>query len=184
MGDYPEKHFGLRAASDGRPIVDDSVLKSNTQKLFVEIPFNIGKLKKVNQSVALEWRLALRRVLQEMLSQGAMLTDFVTMAERCWYVMSSPDTWYLYVLVCSDDSLYTGVTMNLERRVMQHNAGRGASYTASRRPVRLVGAWAFPGRGRALRAELRFKRQTRQTKLKCVHEQLGFEDAPFVDLGS
>jgi predicted GNAT superfamily acetyltransferase len=184
VGDCPDKHFALRAKSDGRPLLDDSVLRSNTRHLFVEIPFDVGRLKKANQDIALEWRLALRRVLQDKVSRGMMLVDFVTLGERCWYVLSSPGTWYLYVLACSDESLYTGVTSDLERRVVQHNAGQGASYTASRRPVQLVGAWAFPGRSRALRAEVSFKRQTRQAKLKCVREQLAFEDALFVDLGS
>ena len=47
--------------------------------------------------------------------------------------------WYVYILRCSDDSLYTGVTTDLARRVEEHNQGsRGARYTRARRPVQLV----------------------------------------------
>ncbi len=181
VGDFPDERFVLRTGADGRPLLGDALLRSDAQRLFVEIPFDLVGLKQVNQAAALEWRLALRRVLQDAFSCGATLVDFVTLGERCWYVLSLPDTWCLYVLECSDKSLYTGVTSDLERRVAQHNAGRGASYTASRRPVRLVAAWAFAGRSRALRAEVSFKRQSRGAKLKYVCEQLPFEDAPFVE---
>ncbi|MCY4527151.1 MAG: GIY-YIG nuclease family protein, partial [Anaerolineaceae bacterium] len=43
--------------------------------------------------------------------------------------MAAPKTWFLYVLQCSDKSLYTGITVNVERRLRQHEAGKGASYT-------------------------------------------------------
>jgi predicted GNAT superfamily acetyltransferase len=179
VSDCPDESFLLRAGSNGRPLLSDSSLRLCAQRHFVEIPFDLGGLKRVNRAAALEWRLALRQVLQDTLWRGAVLVDFVTKGERCWYVLKLPDTWYLYVLLCSDESLYTGVTSDLERRVSQHNAGRGASYTASRRPVRLVAAWAFAGRSHVLRAEASFKRQSRQAKLRYVHEQLSFMDAPF-----
>jgi putative endonuclease len=48
--------------------------------------------------------------------------------------------WYVYIVRCSDGSLYTGITTNLERRVAEHNSGgpKGARYTRARRPVKLV----------------------------------------------
>lgn len=45
--------------------------------------------------------------------------------------------WFLYMVECRDGSLYTGITNNVERRVEEHNAGTGARYTRSRRPVRV-----------------------------------------------
>ncbi len=45
--------------------------------------------------------------------------------------------WFVYMVECSDGSLYTGITNNLERRVQQHNDGTAARYTRSRRPVRI-----------------------------------------------
>ncbi len=48
------------------------------------------------------------------------------------------DHWCMYLVRCKDGSLYTGITTNLPKRVADHNSGRGAKYTASRRPVQLV----------------------------------------------
>jgi putative endonuclease len=87
--------------------------------------------------------------------------------------------WYCYALRCADDTLYAGVTTDLARRVAQHNAGRGARYTAGRRPVRLVAAWRYPDRGAAQRAEARFRRLTRAQKLMLVARNQPFEGAPF-----
>ena len=52
--------------------------------------------------------------------------------------MSSSQCWFVYIVQCADDTLYTGVTTALERRVAQHNAGTGARYTRQRRPVSLL----------------------------------------------
>jgi len=50
----------------------------------------------------------------------------------------APRDWSVYILRCSDDSFYTGVAKVVEERLAKHNAGRGAAYTRSRRPVRLL----------------------------------------------
>ena len=69
--------------------------------------------------------------------------------------------WYLYLLACADGTTYTGITTDPRRRLREHNAGRGARYTAQRRlrPVRLLGVWRFVDRATATRAEVRFKRR-------------------------
>jgi uncharacterized protein (TIGR02453 family) len=77
-------------------------------------------------------------------------------------------SWYVYVARCRDDSLYTGITTDPARREAAHNAGRGAAYTRSRRPVRLVHLEPAAGRGEALRRELAIKRLTRTAKEKLV----------------
>ena len=87
--------------------------------------------------------------------------------------------WFLYTLRCADETLYTGVTTDLTRRVAEHNAGRGARYTAGRHPVRLVAAWGFPDRGAAQRAEARFRRLSRAQKLALVTQRLPFRGAAF-----
>jgi len=76
--------------------------------------------------------------------------------------------WHVYVARCGDGTLYTGVTTDPARRESAHNAGRGAAYTRSRRPVRLVYLEPAGGRGAALRRELAIKRLTRREKEALV----------------
>ncbi len=92
-------------------------------------------------------------------------------------------TWFLYTLRCADGTLYVGVTTDLARRVGEHNAGRGARYTAGRRPVRLIAAWRFPDRGGAQRAEARFRRLSRARKLALIERQVPFDGAPLCRYG-
>ena len=72
--------------------------------------------------------------------------------------------WFVYLARCADGSLYTGVTTDPARRERAHNGGRGAAYTRSRRPVRLVHLEPARDRGAALRRELAIKRMTRERK--------------------
>ena len=71
---------------------------------------------------------------------------------------------YTYVLRCADGTFYTGWTTDLERRVAAHNAGKGAKYTRSRRPVALCHWEAFATREEAMRREAAITRMSRQEK--------------------
>lgn len=71
---------------------------------------------------------------------------------------------YLYVLECGDGSLYTGYTNNVEARVAAHQAGKGAKYTKSHAPVRLLAQARFYSKARAMSAEARFKKLDRAQK--------------------
>ncbi|MFB6265338.1 MAG: GIY-YIG nuclease family protein [Bradymonadaceae bacterium] len=83
--------------------------------------------------------------------------------------MSETSDWYVYVLRCDDDSLYTGITTDLERRVREHNeSADGARYTRSRRPVELVAAWPRADRSAAASLEARFKSLSRAEKVARV----------------
>ena len=74
--------------------------------------------------------------------------------------------WYVYVVRCADDSLYTGITTDVARRVEEHNGSpRGARYTRARRPVTLERSWSFGSRSEAASAEYAFKRLSREAKL-------------------
>ena len=70
------------------------------------------------------------------------------------------EAWQVYIVRCADGSLYTGIARDLKRRIAEHNAdkGAGASYTRSRRPVRLVYQEPAADRGAALRREAAIKR--------------------------
>lgn len=77
--------------------------------------------------------------------------------------------YYLYILECSDDTLYTGITTNLKRRIVEHNENKlGAKYTASRRPVKLVYSKKFKNRSLALKAEAEIKKLKRIKKLELI----------------
>ena len=77
-------------------------------------------------------------------------------------------SWSVYVLRCRDGSLYTGITNNLPRRLRAHRAGRGAAYTRSRLPLRLVYVERRRSRGAALRREAAIKRLPRRQKLSLI----------------
>jgi putative endonuclease len=74
----------------------------------------------------------------------------------------------VYLLRCRDGSLYTGWTIDLERRLARHRAGTASRYTASRLPVELELALPMPDRSAARREEARIKRLTRAAKLALV----------------
>ena len=73
--------------------------------------------------------------------------------------------WFVYLARCRDGTLYTGVTTDVLRRLRAHNAGRGAAYTRSRRPVALAHVEAAASRGAALRRELEIKGMGRGEKM-------------------
>ena len=74
--------------------------------------------------------------------------------------------YFLYILECSDKTLYTGITTNLDRRIKEHNNLKsGAKYTKIRRPVKLVYSNKFINRSQALKEEARIKKLSRQQKI-------------------
>lgn len=81
--------------------------------------------------------------------------------------------WYVYILRCSDDSLYTGIARDPEKRLVQHNGKRGAAYTRSRRPVRLVYRERAADRSAALRREWAIKQLQREEKQELIMVKTG-----------
>ena len=75
---------------------------------------------------------------------------------------------YTYILECGDGSLYTGWTNQLEKRVKQHKAGRGAKYTRTHLPVKLVYFECFPTKEEAMSREWAIKQLSRRDKLKLI----------------
>ena len=75
---------------------------------------------------------------------------------------------YVYMLQCGDDTLYTGWTNDLEKRLAAHQNGKGAKYTKSHLPVRLVYRETLPTQGEAMRREAQIKAMTRTQKLALL----------------
>ncbi|MET0065711.1 MAG: GIY-YIG nuclease family protein [Candidatus Thiodiazotropha sp.] len=80
--------------------------------------------------------------------------------------------WFVYILRCSDHSLYTGITTDVGQRVRVHNLGQGAKYTRGRRPVELVFVESCSDRCQALRREYAIKQMTRARKDRLISEAL------------
>lgn len=78
--------------------------------------------------------------------------------------------WYVYIVECSDGSLYTGITTDVNKRIETHNKGKGAKYTRGRRPVKLLISFSVESKGVALKEEYRIKQLTRADKLLLVNK--------------
>lgn len=80
------------------------------------------------------------------------------------------NVWYVYILKCSDDTLYTGVTTDILRRLDEHNnSPLGAKYTKPRRPVALVYQEICENRTKATKREAEIKNMTRKEKIELCH---------------
>lgn len=77
-------------------------------------------------------------------------------------------TYYVYILICGDGSLYTGMTDDVPRRVLTHNAGKGAKYTRSRLPVQAAYVEPCPDKSAALRREMELKRLSHGEKAALI----------------
>jgi putative endonuclease len=75
-------------------------------------------------------------------------------------------TYWVYLLLCRNETVYTGVTTDLVRRFAEHKAGKGGAYTRSHGAVRIIHVEKKRGRGGALRREAEIKRWTRAKKLQ------------------
>jgi len=82
-------------------------------------------------------------------------------------------TWHIYLLRCADGTLYTGITVDPQRRERCHNAGRGSRYTRARLPVCLLGSIALSSQAEAIRLERRVKKYTPQRKLAFFTRESG-----------
>lgn len=78
---------------------------------------------------------------------------------------------YTYIVRCKDDTLYCGWTNNLEKRIASHNAGTGAKYTKSRRPVELVYYETFETKEEAMSREYAIKQLSRVEKIKLIENK-------------
>lgn len=84
-------------------------------------------------------------------------------------ILMDRDMYHLYILKCVDKTLYTGITVDLKRRVEEHNSSKlGSKYTRARRPVKLVYSKKFRTRSKAAKEEARIKSLTRAEKLGII----------------
>lgn len=76
--------------------------------------------------------------------------------------------WFLYLLECVDGSIYTGITTDVEARFRAHQSGKGARYTRSHPPIRILASFSYPDRSSASKAEYQVKRLTTAQKQDLI----------------
>ena len=81
--------------------------------------------------------------------------------------------YYVYVLLCKDNSLYTGSSNDPEKRFLDHLNGKGAKYTKSHKPLKIVFTQSFPNKSLALKREWEIKRWTRSKKIEKLKLEFG-----------
>ena len=79
--------------------------------------------------------------------------------------------WYVYILKCADDTLYTGITTDVEKRLEAHRSGKGAKYTRGRSPLELVYRETCGSHSEALKRERKIKSLTREEKQKLIESE-------------
>lgn len=79
--------------------------------------------------------------------------------------------WVVYFLRCNDNSLYCGITNDIEKRIKVHNMGKGAKYTRNKLPVKLVYIQKVDNKSEALKLEYKLKKLTKRDKEKMIVSQ-------------
>lgn len=79
--------------------------------------------------------------------------------------------WQTYIVKCDDNTYYTGVTNNIKRRIKLHNCGKGAKYTAARRPVQLIYSEQFFSRSASQKREYEIKKLSRAKKARLINNE-------------
>ena len=81
-------------------------------------------------------------------------------------------SWYIYILHCADNTLYTGITTDLDRRLVEHNSSttKAAKYTRARQPVRIAYWESASDRSHASRREREIKRMPKSSKMALIHQ--------------
>jgi predicted GNAT superfamily acetyltransferase len=147
----------------------------------LQLPADLDGLRARSPELTHRWYHALRDVVTPLFGAGYSVDQVLMLPESFAYVLKRPPAWKLYILETGDGSLYTGVTTDLTRRLKEHNAGRGARYTKSRRPVKLLAAWETFGQGEALRLEVKLKRLPRPRKMQIIADGSDFRGARRVE---
>jgi len=104
----------------------------------------------------------------EQLSQSVELTSF---GKQKLKRLQTTNHHFVYILKCIDNSLYTGYTTDVNKRCNVHNRGKGAKYTRTRLPVKLVYVEEFSTKSEALKREYQIKQMTRKQKERLIDEK-------------
>ena len=76
--------------------------------------------------------------------------------------------WFVYILLCSDKSFYTGISNDPKKRFVEHKNGKGGRYTRSHKPIKILYTKEFPNKSVALKCELQIKSWTHDKKIRIL----------------
>lgn len=79
--------------------------------------------------------------------------------------------WFVYILLCEDKSLYTGISPDPKKRFEEHKNGKGGAYTRSHKPIRTIYVEQFPSKSAALKREAQIKKMPRSAKVRLLKLQ-------------
>jgi predicted GNAT superfamily acetyltransferase/predicted GIY-YIG superfamily endonuclease len=148
----------------------------------IQLPGDLDGLRTRDPELTHQWYYALREAVAPLFAADYAVERVVLPPDGSFvYVVTGAAPWFLYIVEAADGSFYTGITTDVTRRIKEHNAGRGARYTRSRRPVTLLAAWRTFGQGKALKLEHHLKRQSRAQKLALVTSQSDFRGAKRIE---
>jgi len=163
-------------AGNSTPIL--TLPKNFTEPYYaVQLPLSLNKIREQSAEQAKSWYYAVRDSTQPLFDQHYEVVQVQKQDHTFAYIFQRPEDWFLYIAETADNTLYTGITNNLENRIAIHNTGKGAKYTRMRRPVTLQAAWQTLGRSKATKLEYQLKSLTRQQKLALIESQQDFESA-------
>ena len=86
--------------------------------------------------------------------------------------MTKTKTWFVYILLCSDGSLYTGITLDVRKRFQEHKDGMGAKYTKARGAKKIVYTESCTSRSSATKREMEIKKLSREEKVRLLHKKI------------
>lgn len=113
-------------------------------------------------------RLNLKIISKQLLLSNNEIPESVHIRRRERRKLSMKEAWYLYILECSDATYYTGIAKDISARLEKHNAGKGAKYTKSRGPARVVYYEELEDHKAALKREVVVKRLSRTQKKSLI----------------
>ncbi|MCL4876051.1 MAG: GNAT family N-acetyltransferase [Anaerolineae bacterium] len=134
----------------------------------IELPAAVDQMRQKSPEKVRRWYHALREAIIPLFDAGYWVDQICLSPDVFAYVLRRDKAWYLYVLETAAGTFYTGIATDVEKRLKQHNTGKGAKYTSLRRPVKVVAVWETFGRSRATQLEYAFKQLSRSQKIRMV----------------
>jgi len=151
-------------------------VRENTIKRWESLNFLEGLSGHVKNNIAYLYESEASQLLQETKSDDFPVMPIVKRVldmipeGHPIVAITQPNPWYVYMVECSDGTIYTGISNNVSKRILAHNSGKGAKYTRSRLPVALKWSQECENRSEASKLEYKIKKLSRKEKLQKIED--------------